>query len=425
MSHFAITSPATTGPLNTMLPLGQELQRRGHRVTVFGLEDMQREVEVAGLGFQPMGRNRFPVGSVKNSLDELGDSSSLTAVRMTVQHLKNWAEVVLNEGPALLRQHSVKALIANQGAVESGTLADACNIPFVTICSAVPLNQESRVPPVFTSWEYNPHFLCRVRNAVAYFVQSQLAQPVIKLVVDYRFQHGLRTYAQTNDIFSPLAQISQFPKSYEFPRKNLPAWFHFTGPFHTPLSRATVDFPWAKVSGQRPIIYASMGTLQNRQKSLFVKIAEACLDLDVDLILSLGGSQIPLDTFKFHSHVIAVRYAPQLEILKRASLMVTHGGANSVMECLMNAVPMVVIPITNDQPGNSARVRRAGAGEAISLRNATSKNLRMTIQKVLQDSLYKQNALRLQDEIKMAGGVMKAADIIEKAISSLKPVVAR
>ncbi|MGK7940133.1 MAG: hypothetical protein AB4062_08290 [Crocosphaera sp.] len=49
------------------------------------------------------------------------------------------------------------------------------------------------------------------------------------------------------------------------------------------------DFPYEKLTGQ-PLIYASLGTIQNRLIQVFQQIAEACLGLDAQLVISLGGS---------------------------------------------------------------------------------------------------------------------------------------
>jgi MGT family glycosyltransferase len=118
-----------------------------------------------------------------------------------------------------------------------------------------------------------------------------------------------------------------------------------------------------------------------------------------------------------------VEYAPQLEILKQATLMITHAGMNTTMECLMNGVPMVAIPVTNDQPGVAARIAWTGAGEAIPLSRLSVPKLRGAIQRVLTEESYKNNASRLQDAIAHAGGVSRASDIVEQAISTGKPVL--
>jgi UDP:flavonoid glycosyltransferase YjiC (YdhE family) len=58
------------------------------------------------------------------------------------------------------------------------------------------------------------------------------------------------------------------------------------------------------------------------------------------------------------------------------------------------------------------------------LKKLNVSKLRVAVETVLTESSYKQNALRLQEAIKRAGGVQRAADIIEQAVSTGKPVLA-
>jgi MGT family glycosyltransferase len=393
--------------------------RRGHQVSVFGLPDLERRVKAAGLGFVPVGEKRFPPGSVARALAKLGEKRGLAAVRYTIEQLCAWAEVMLEEGPELIRGHQVNALVANQGATESGSIADLCGIPFVTVCSAVLLNQEAGIPPFFTPWSFRPGRVWRWRNRLAYGLQNWIADPIIRLVLEFREAHGLEPYQKVNDVFSALAQISQFPKDFEFPREDLPPWFHFTGPFHSAASRPRTDFPWEKL-GSRPLVYASMGTLQNRLGWVFEAILAACRELEVDLVLSTGGAKHILPSYP-HTHL--VDYVPQLELLGRASLMVTHGGTNSVMECLAAGVPMVAIPITNDHPGCAARLERSGAGKVVPLSRLSALSLGEAIQQVLRQASYRENAIRMRGLIQESGGVERAADIIERAVATRRPVL--
>jgi UDP:flavonoid glycosyltransferase YjiC (YdhE family) len=84
---------------------------------------------------------------------------------------------------------------------------------------------------------------------------------------------------------------------------------------------------------------------------------------------------------------------------------------------------MVAIPIANDQPGVASRIVWSGCGEAIPVKKVNVNNLRKAITKVLTEESYKKNALRLQAAIQKAGGVKRAVDIIEQAISTGKPVL--
>jgi len=68
----------------------------------------------------------------------------------------------------------------------------------------------------------------------------------------------------------------------------LPAELHYTGPFVDSQQRPKVDFPWDRLNG-KPLVYASLGTLQNESEAIFRTIAEAFAGLDVQLVISLGG----------------------------------------------------------------------------------------------------------------------------------------
>ena len=85
---------------------------------------------------------------------------------------------------------------------------------------------------------------------------------------------------------------------------------------------------------------------------------------------------------------------------------------------------MVAIPITNDQPGVAARIAWTGTGEVIPLKKLSVEKLQKAIKRVLTEDSYKKNALRLQEAIKRAGGVSRAADIVEQVVHTGKPVLA-
>lgn len=122
---------------------------------------------------------------------------------------------------------------------------------------------------------------------------------------------------------------------------------------------------------------------------------------------------------------LIVKYAPQLELLKTATLTITHAGMNTTLESLSDGVPLVAIPIANDQPGVAARIAWTGTGEIVPLSRLSIPKLQTAIKRVLTEDSYKQNALRLQTAIRRAGGVSHAANIIEQAVFTGKPVLAQ
>jgi MGT family glycosyltransferase len=297
-------------------------------------------------------------------------------------------------------------------------------MPWIEVCNALIINPDDTIPPFFTTWSYNPALWARLRNLAAYLLFSRIAGPIEKVNEQYRRQWKLPSHSSSNKRFSPLASISQQPAEFEFPRQTLPDYFHFTGPYHESTEWVPVDFPYEKLTGQ-PLIYASMGTLQNRQQKVFQCIAQACVGLDAQLVISLGHSGSLESLQGLPGDPLVVEYAPQLELLKKATLTITHAGMNTTLGCLTNGVPMVALPIAHDQPGIAARIAWTGAGELVPLSRLSVPRLRGAIQRVLTQDSYKKNAIRLQEAIRRAGGVNRAADIIEQAVSTGKPVLAQ
>jgi MGT family glycosyltransferase len=120
-----------------------------------------------------------------------------------------------------------------------------------------------------------------------------------------------------------------------------------------------------------------------------------------------------------------VKYAPQLELLKRAAVVITHAGLNTVLESLAEGVPLVAMPLGNDQPGVAARVAAHGAGVVVSRRGLSAKKLRISIQQVLDDRNYRNAAAALKTAINSVNGLERAADLIENALAHLQTATAQ
>lgn len=421
MTHYGLLCPAYTGHLNTILPLGKELQQRGHRVTLIGILDAQTNTQAAGLEFQIIGKSEFPLGSTAETVAKLNELSGKKALEYTLKIFKEQINIRFRDIPEVVKNTGIEALLIDQIISEGGTIAEICQIPFITICSAVVFNREPGIPPFITNWNYHSAWWATLRNKLGYKFLNRATQPAMDLINSYRQKNNLPAYIEANNRYSSLAQISQQPAEFEFPRKKLPGWFHFTGPYHNSTGRELADFPFDKLTGQ-PLIYASLGTVQNRLIPIFQTIAAACQNLDAQLVISLGGSANPEVLQGLPGNPLVVRYAPQLQLLETAALTITHAGLNTTLECLTNGVPMVAIPIANDQPGVASRIVWSGCGEAVPAKKVNVNNLRAAIQKALTEESYKMNALRLQAAIQKSGGVKRATDIIEQAISTGQPV---
>jgi UDP:flavonoid glycosyltransferase YjiC (YdhE family) len=74
-----------------------------------------------------------------------------------------------------------------------------------------------------------------------------------------------------------------------------------------------------------------------------------------------------------------------LELIRRSTLTISHGGLNTALESLAQGVPMVVLPVTYDQPGVGTRVEWAGVGRSIPVGRVTGSRLRDAVRAVLGD----------------------------------------
>ncbi len=422
MTHFGIICPAGSH-LNPMTTLGYELLRRGHQVTVVGILDAENKAHSVGLEFSAIAPSEYPYGTMKQFFDELGKLSGLAALRYTINYLQKSTATLLQQAPKVIKDAGIEALLVDQVSSAGGTVADYLGIPFMSVSAALMINEDVSVPPFNTPWIYNRAWWGQIRNRIGYRLLRQVRKPIRETIAEYRREWNLPPHYSQDDVYSTLAQLCQQPAEFEFPRENLPRCFHFTGAYHNLISRAKVDFPFEKLTGQ-PLIYASMGTIQNCLIGVFETIAEACEKLDAQLIISLGGG-ISLESMpKLPGSPLVVGNAPQLELLQRASLTITPAGLNTALESISHGVPMVAIPIANDQPGVAARIVWTGCGEMIKLQGLNAPKLRSAIERVLTQDSYRNNAVRLQTANQQAGGVSRAADIIEQVMSTGKPVLA-
>ena len=176
-----------------------------------------------------------------------------------------------------------------------------------------------------------------------------------------------------------------------------------------------MPFPWEKLTGA-PLIYASLGTLLNGIEHVYRAILEAVGRFpETQVVLSVGKNIDPDDLRPIPSNVITVNTAPQIELLKRASLCITHAGLNTVLEALAQGVPIVAIPIGFDQPGIAARVAYHGVGEFVEMGELTPERLSRLIGRVRQNPSYRDKARYFQRVIARTHGLDLAADVIERA----------
>lgn len=420
MTHIGIFCPGAVGHLNPMASLGRELVRRGHRVTVFGVPDVRAKMAHSGLAFFEMGASEFPPGALDEIYAQLGQLNGLAGFKFSIAYFQREAEMILRHAPAAIQAAGVDVLLVDQVTTAAGTVADYLQLPFITVCNALLINREPSVPPYFTTWTYQTTPWAKLRNQIGNTLSNVLTRPLWKTVVRQRQRWHLPPYPSREASYSQVAQICQLPEGFDFPRQRLAPCFHYTGPLIDPSGTEPVQFnqppfPFDQLTGQ-PLIYASLGTLQNRNGAVFEQIAAACQDLEAQLVISLGNPQADPSALQLPGNPLVVAYAPNQQLIQRASLVITHAGLNTTIGALSQGVPMVAIPITNEQPGIAARIAYVGAGQVVPLAKLSVERLHRAIREVLGDPSYRASAVAMQHAIQRSGGVITAADIIERVI---------
>jgi MGT family glycosyltransferase len=176
------------------------------------------------------------------------------------------------------------------------------------------------------------------------------------------------------------------------------------------------DLPLESLS-QHPIIYISLGTINNTNVAFYQACIAALRDHPGQVVLS-AKTEIRAAIGSFPPNFIVRPYVAQLEGLPKVDLFITHGGMNSVQEGLMAGVPLLVVPQQQEQAIVAAQVAKHGAG--IVLAGSLSGNfspelIREAVQKILSTRpAYQESAHRLGETFRAAGGAKRAVAEIER-----------
>jgi zeaxanthin glucosyltransferase len=410
------------GHVSPLLALARRLQRRGHELVFFQRPDLESRIRAAQVSFAAYGENDFPLGSLAQELQDVSQLEGPAAFERAIAATVSEYRIVLREGPELVRKHRIEFLLVDECCDAGATLARTLRIPFVSLALALTRVEEPGVPCWGCPLPYSDDPAIVAQYVAWSNALSAVAAPLLEPINQERARFGLPRVKHVMENHSELATISQQPAKFDFPRHELPASFHYTGPFVDPEARPEVLFPWEQLDG-RPLVYASLGTLQNRLPAVFRIIAEACAPLNVQLVMGLGSGLHSEELGDLPGNPLVLSYVPQLQLLERAQLMITHAGMNSALECLSHGVPMVAIPITHDQPNIAQRIVWTGTGIMVPLDTLTVERLRDAVKGVLADPSYRTAALQLQQEIQQVKGLDRAADLVESVMLTGAPVL--
>jgi len=172
---------------------------------------------------------------------------------------------------------------------------------------------------------------------------------------------------------------------------------------------------WTDQLGDRPTVLASLGTVFNNTPGVLEAIVSGLAQESVNLIVAIGRNGDPVRFGDVAENVRLEPYVEQPLLLDRCDAFITHGGFNSVKEAAILGVPMIVVPITADQPYSAQRCAALGIGRAIGPDSRTPEAIRDAVVDVLSTPSYRDNAKRFQTEMSALPGNDRLVALIEQA----------
>ena len=410
------------GHFNPMSAVARQLQSRNHNVVMISLPFIEPLAHAANLPFIPFGEKEFPDQVNAEILGTMGRLKGEEARQFAVNAIAKAAEVRWRELPKLLSANGIDALVLDNYDFYGEVVPMYLGMPYATLSNAFHFDYSGYTPLCVYGWghEKTPEARQRNRQAVSKFTQM-LIRGNAEMIAEVEKAGIKPNWEDPSSLFSDLPWITQCPREFDFESSHWPKQFQYAGPFHDGKGRLELNFPWDRLTGE-PIVYASMGTLQNGNADVFRTMAAAVAKKDAQPVISIGNLLRPEQIGPVPQNAIVVNHAPQLELLKKASVCITHAGFNTVLEALAQGVPQVAIPVTHDQPGVAARIAAHQTGVVTSLEKLTVSNLATLVDEVLNNSIYRENARKFQQTVAKTNGLSRAADLLEEAFGLTKEV---
>jgi MGT family glycosyltransferase len=385
------------GRVNPTLPIAAELVRRGHTVTYHTSPAFSDEIAATGATalVYPASDQPLPDPPVPITLLE---GLAGTALR------------VLPTVLAELREIRPDLIVHDSACVWGAVAARELDVPAASSFTTFSFNRH--VPsPTRGSWSLLADAATRPGNLAGYLrSRGELSRRFNARGLPLFDLGNIRqplNLVYTSRAFQP--RVESFDESYRF-----------VGPS---LGARPMDGSFAADQLPGPLMYASLGTVFNANPRLLRSFANALAPLGGTVVLATGQTD-PVALDPLPANVVARRFVPQLEVLERAALFVTHGGMNSVNEAMNAGVPMLVIPQGAEQPMVARRVVELGAGLSLRTQDATEVAIQAVARRLLDEPRFRKAAAVLQVAQRDAGGYLRGADELEQYLAeaeSTKP----
>ncbi|WP_278022426.1 macrolide family glycosyltransferase [Flavobacterium ginsengisoli] len=400
MSKALFLSIPSHGHMNPMMGLADELILQGEKVTFFSSQEFKKSIEELGAEFISYKEdlNIFQKKEEKPS-EEQSKKKPLKGLASAFLHPEIFIDDVLNE----IGDRNFDYIVFSVAYPYAKLISQILKIPAISSYAVFATKEElfnktaETETPKKGPFGLNPEIMEEFKKVRENLILKHKIQ-IPENMMDLLFNKGDLNIIYTSKYF--IRNIDNYDES-----------FIFIGP---PIykKKYTVDFPFEKIEGKK-VIYISLGTIfSNHSTDLNHMFFKAFAD--TEYVVVMAAHKVNLAETEIPKNFIIRDYVPQLEILKKTTAAITHGGMNSMGDLLYYNIPFISIPLGADQFFLSNRAEELGATIVLDANTITAETIKNSIEKILANSSYNENSTKISDSFKSAGGYKKAAEEIFK-----------
>jgi MGT family glycosyltransferase len=414
------------GPTNNCIGIGDVLRRRGHRV-VFAAEASWKG-RLEPLGFTEDLVDLTPPSTDAVASQDAGqfwkDFVRDTAPEFrkpTIEQLDTWIRPVWEEliSGARYCQTQLAAIVERTRPdviVEDNVVAFpalmTASVPFVRIASCNPLEiKDPGIPPAFSGypaadrdgWQAFRSEYERVHRPVWAEFNAWITEQAAPPLPDLEFIHegALNLY-----VYPELAD-------YRRTRPLGSSWHRLDSSVRQTDEKFVLPEVDAVSGGA--LIYFSLGSLGSADVRLMRRVINCLSATPYRYIVSKG----PLHgEIELAPNMTGAEFLPQTSVIPLCDLVITHGGNNTITECLHFGKPTIVLPLFWDQYDNAQRTHELGLGLRLDTYRFTDTEMHDALRRLLNDSGLRERLAEAAATIRQRYGVRKAANLIEKAATT-------
>ena len=392
MTEFLMTTWDGAGTTPPLMSVARALVQRGHGVRVLADPVLREEVEATGAEHvswthAPHRTERRPAAHLVRDW-EVGPAKGLARLidRLAVGPAADFAADVREE----LARRPAAAVLTEVLLFGPLVAAEAEGVPCVVLNPTVNLVPAPGVPPFGMGFAPAAGALGRLRDRAFGALGARNWNRALPALNAARAEHGLPPLEHVLDQGRSAARVLVMTSAaFDF-MGPLPPVVKHVGPRLDDVSWAG---EWTAPPGDDPLVLVALSSDYQAQGDLLQRCVDALGTLPVRGVVTTGLGVEP-DSVKAPANVQVVRAAPHAEVLRHASLVVTHCGHGTTLKTLAAGLPLVCLPMGRDQLDVAARVVHAGAGLRLK-QSARPAAIARAVTKILGDPGYAAQAGRI------------------------------